>query len=1186
MIKNRVLEYFYNRLVARRYAAQSGLFDKKFYNENYPDVAELGADPILHYLNHGWKEGRDPSKKFSTMAYIERYEDVRICGVNPLIHYLKYGKKEGRLLRAADGIVSSTDLIEMKEKFFYQHLRIVPYYPNPYFTLAPDARISTKIAVHLHLFNVDVAQEIFTLLGNIPEIFDLYLSVSEGAEISEVESRFRAGLSNVGKVIVAAVPNRGGDIAPLIIEFGRMLQEYEVIAHLHTKRTQQRHGGDRFEGMMSGMLGSSGKIVQILRLFESDAKVVYAGLAKLPSSDSGWSNDFDLASKIAKEYFGIELGAFRFIDSPQGSVFWANPAKLANFLNLPLRYEDFSGNSVKTDGALARALERLILVLDADKPGRNYKIRSQHDAAGDPRWYESQLDFSALTRNDVKVLAYYLPQFHPTPENDEWHGAGFTEWHKAATANPLFAGHYQQHVPHPDIDYYSLEDPWHLYTQADMMRKSGVHGMVFYHYWFDGRMILERPAKMLLDRPDIDMPFCFCWANENWTRRWDGNEQEILLGQKYSVEDARKFIEYLIPFFRDPRYLRVGDRPVFFVYRPASMELPQDYVRVWREVCVEAGLAEPYVVATLTRGASSPVAYGMDAGAERVLHDWTDGAVQDVKAELTAYGPINGGVLNYSDVADHYMAQPPAADFEYFRSLVPVWDNTPRYGAEAFVLHRFTTKKFQDWLDFLVRDARERLPEDRRFVLVNAWNEWAEGAHLEPDTTFGYAYLNCVGRSLAGKNFENVEAGAVARLAPSRIRLEIKEEVAKYFKKYSTAARKFSVSLAEALKFANAEIIEGHADALACDFVLEFAHPCLFRADTLATLIKAADRYAEYGICANPINDVDLSCRVQDDALTIPYDARSGMCLLPVGALRKLRGYKLCPQAPCFTFARPAMPYEDLGRADAVSTVVRYHKSGESNLLLNALYSLIVQFSCKVKCWIGMQDLSAEEFSRLSDEIRSLPWEADCQPIIRDYRSEGGVGDLRSVMLNEGIRAVPAGYAAFVDYDDVLYPDAYLYFIRRLAKSDKAVVFGRVYSADISPTGRVLARRFVYNYGASCEDFRQHNHAPLHSFMLDTRKIDFLSIEYFPDMRYMEDYYMTLQIFSPDNADWSSLKLPRFVGDYSHRIGAEGHTLAVDDAQRSALLKSESYMVCERRIAAMREKLKLADDNAAPMQGA
>lgn len=145
---------------------------------------------------------------------------------------------------------------------------------------------------------------------------------------------------------------------------------------------------------------------------------------------------------------------------------------------------------------------------------------------------------------------------------------GVLEWTKVRAANPLFRGHYQQHIPHPDIGYYLLDTPDSLRKQADLMHKSGVYGQVFYHYWFTGKLILDEPAKMLLAHPDIDMPFSFCWANENWTRRWDGNENEILLGQNYSAEDARQFIRYLIPFFQDQRYIQVDNRPVLFVLPP------------------------------------------------------------------------------------------------------------------------------------------------------------------------------------------------------------------------------------------------------------------------------------------------------------------------------------------------------------------------------------------------------------------------------------------------------------------------------------------------------------------------------------------------------------------------------------------------------------------------------------------
>ena len=489
-------------------------------------------------------------------------------------------------------------------------------------------------------------------------------------------------------------------------------------------------------------------------MLEKNAKIVYAeGSAFIPREPTGWAGNYANARDILDKHSAFSITDFPTVEFAEGSMLWARSAALRKFLELPLSYQDFAPEPIAADGTLAHALERLVFILAQNVEGDLIRLH-KGDSAPDYRYFEEAQDFSArLKSTDVKVLAYYLPQFHPIPENDEWHGVGFTEWTKVRAANPLFHGHFQQHIPHPDVGYYLIDDGAVLRRQAADMRRAGVYGQIFYHYWFSGELILEKPARILLENADIDMPFSFCWANENWTRRWDGSENEILLKQNYSADDARSFIRYLIPFFRDTRYIKVDGRPVVFVYRPASIPIMSTYLEIWRKECEAVGIERPYVVATLAAGARDPRDFAVDAGAERVLYDWTDGKVSDMTPDVEAYAPLKGRVFSYERIKDHYTAQPIETAFTCFRSLVPNWDNTARYGARAHLLHGSTPALFQEWLELLIAQTKQALPPDRRFVLVNAWNEWAEGAHLEADTRYGYAYLNAIGRALSSEPY-------------------------------------------------------------------------------------------------------------------------------------------------------------------------------------------------------------------------------------------------------------------------------------------------------------------------------------------------------------------------------------------------------------------------------------------------
>lgn len=1223
--------------------AGTGLFDPAYYRATNPDVAAAGIDPLSHFLRSGWRERRDPSPRFSVAGYIARYEDVRAADANPLVHYLMHGRLEGRcavtaagdlahdpVRRSKPGKVLDLVLAVARNPRFAASLvresrqvglrraaalawqamatprhtvpvggvampdrdarlidtfRIVPYHLNPHLQQDPPIP-PLRLAVHLHLFYEDMVEQCIGYLRNIPTRFDLFVSVPEGRDTAALAQRLSAALPEAGAVQVEAVPNRGRDIAPFIVQFGQRLLDYDAVAHFHTKKSPHKSSlSTWFEEVMGTLCGSRSGVAQILDLLGRDAKTVYPAGNKTPVVDTGWSDNREIAAGLLAAQGLGSLAELPLVEFPQGTMFWAHTASLSRLLRLPIGFDDFPAEPIPPDGTLAHALERLVLVLGMAEPGRNYRLEVPGLSRENAPFLEARHDFSGMIVHDtIKVLAYYLPQFHPTPENSAWHGEGFTEWYKVRGANPLFQGHYQQHVPHPDVGYYHLDSSAPLKRQAEMMRAAGIHGMIFYHYWFSGRLILEKPAQMLLADPDVAMPFCFCWANENWTRRWDGNEQEILLGQVYSAEDAAAFIRYLIPFFRDDRYIKVDGRPVLMVYRPSSIPAEHDYVGIWRRECEAAGVPAPYVVAVLTRGATSPRDHGMDAGAERVLHDWLGLAARDIRGELRPYWPVNGSVLDYRDVADHYMRNAPARDFPLFRSLVPVWDNTARYGTEAFLVHNFTTEAMQRWVEHLIEDAERNLPADRRFVIVNAWNEWAEGAHLEPDMRFGYGYLNAVGRALSGRRF-----GALDYIAPPQglsVALVFGEAAEARLRYDPEARRKFVRCLALSPVLARNTLLVGdeglardlRAAGLPCEsgrpavatHTLRFADLFLFPGRSIERLMQMALRHPGHAVCASPVNDPAFHHDPAAPAgqIPFPYMGRTGLEFGPAG---DVLGYKICAEAPCF---RMGGRHEGAA-APRVSTVMRYHGRGDRRLLVNALLSLLAQSGCRVRPCIGVQDLPEPAASDLLREIEALPWAEDCRPLVRVFHGTPDCPDQRSAMLNEMLRAAGPDRVGFLDYDDLLFPHAYPSLLERLEATGAQVAFGRVYSTTVDPaTGFVIRRERTYDYGRSLDDFLTNNCAPVHSFLLDMRELDANALEYFQDMKFMEDYYLTLQLFTKAKVDWASLGLGNFIGDYVHMVGGDANTLAVADAEkRRAQLTSPDYRLSELRIAELKRRV-------------
>ena len=349
----------------------------------------------------------------------------------------------------------------------------------------------------------------------------------------------------------------------------------------------------------------------------------------------------------------------------------------------------------------------------------------------------------------VRAIAMYLPQFHRIPENDLWWGDGFTEWTNVRRGRPMYRGHEQPHVPHADIGYYDLDDSAVLERQADMARRHGIHGFCFYYYWFNGRRLLEKPLDRLLAQGRPDFPFCICWANENWTRAWDGLDDEVLVAQKHGEDDDRRFILDLIPVLRDPRYIRVEGRPLVIVYRVNKLANPAKTAEVWRRLCREAGVGEIHLCSVWSLDHDDPRRYGFDSAMQfpPLMIPCDNLATEDAWCPETDPG-FQGAILDYRAAVNACMKDLPNA-FPVYRGVMPSWDNTARRMERGTSWINSSPEAYGQWLrDAISLTCRDQ-PPDRRLIFINAWNEWAEGAHLEPDTRHGYRYLEETARALA-----------------------------------------------------------------------------------------------------------------------------------------------------------------------------------------------------------------------------------------------------------------------------------------------------------------------------------------------------------------------------------------------------------------------------------------------------
>ncbi len=348
-----------------------------------------------------------------------------------------------------------------------------------------------------------------------------------------------------------------------------------------------------------------------------------------------------------------------------------------------------------------------------------------------------------------KVLAFYLPQFHPFPENDQWWGKGFTEWTNVSKATPQFVGHYQPRLP-GELGFYDLRLPEVLRAQAELARRAGVDAFCFHYYWFEGKRLLERPLDSFVADSEIDLPFALCWANENWTRRWDGDETDILMAQNHSPEDDLALFDDLARYMRSARYVRVGNKPLLIVYRPDILPNAGATLKRWRQRARDTGLGELFILCTNAFGFSAYQASGFDGLVEFPPHTLIEGEITFSVERLNP--DYAGRVYDYDiTVRGRIAALEHRQDARVYPGIMPSWDNEARKPGLSNVFHGATPQRFHDWATAALACTTRLAPPDERLVFVNAWNEWGEGTYLEPDRWFGHASAQALRSAVANQ---------------------------------------------------------------------------------------------------------------------------------------------------------------------------------------------------------------------------------------------------------------------------------------------------------------------------------------------------------------------------------------------------------------------------------------------------
>lgn len=778
------LEHYLSRPVSERRRA-SAHFDPDFYLATYPDVDSAQVDPLVHYVTNGHAEHRRPAVGFDADAFLLTHPETIGSRRSPYEQWIAVGApnlptvttggisgpsgastvkaQSGAPAHVSQGLFTelannARDTGDNYDYFAYHAVaadlererreRISAFQPTPIkmisvniknlaaeadslsFTLPVAPKISVVIPVYNNLKYTLECLKSMEAAGGLDDVEILIMDDASTDKTAEVLStlagvRYVRNEPNLGFIRSC---NRGVDLAT-----GQI-----VIFLNNDVQVQNNWLSPLVEALDNPQVGAAAPMLLFPngRLQEAGARINLDGSAQL----IGLFDDPDLP----------RYNYPRFVDYASGACLAVRRddfVALGGFdqLFVPAYCEDADlCYRIQAGGkrVLYASASRIVhhLSITSQTMGDDFKTRQ---AFRNQQRFIDRWSASLNERNRVKVIAFYLPQFHAIPENDRWWGLGFTEWTNVTRALPNFEGHYQPHRA-GELGHYDLTHPSTMTRQAQLAREYGVDGFCFYYYSFSGERVMERPLEQILANPDWDFPFCICWANENWTRTWDGQEKSVLLSQRYSDQDLNDLIQDAMRHMRHPAYIRIDGRPLFIVYRPGLIPNIAAVGERWRQACRDAGVGEIYL--SFVENFENALTYPDPAkiGFDATIEFPPAGMAAEIAPPGPVYNPDYAGtVCDYHEVVRKY-AREPVPGHTRFRGAMPSWDNTARRQDVSYVFQNASPGAFQAWLEKLFDETRAQNFGDERLVFINAWNEWAEGAHLEPDERFGRGWLEAV----------------------------------------------------------------------------------------------------------------------------------------------------------------------------------------------------------------------------------------------------------------------------------------------------------------------------------------------------------------------------------------------------------------------------------------------------------
>jgi SAM-dependent methyltransferase len=695
-------------------SAREPLFDAEYYLRTYPDVAAAGVDPYEHYIHNGAAEGRDPQALFDTSYYLERYTDVAASRANPLRHYAEIGAAEGRdphPLFATRYYASQAQLAESGENallHYCKHGFKAGLSPHPLF----DVR-----------FFLEQCPEV-AARGDNPVLDFL---TRHGAAAPQPHILFDTGYYLNTNPDIAAAP-----INPFLhyLLYGWLEnRDPHILFNTRFYRTQYDDAAEGICSLYHYVIVGSRLGLRPHLWFDGEFYLrMHPEVAE--SGESALAHYLRLGFRLNYDPSAC-FNTKEYLEKHAGSI----PPGMS-----PLEHACESGDC--TD--IARMIRENVLHPLIHERAAEMSVETPDQAPELP----------------VKLVAFYLPQYHSVPENDLWWGKGFTDWRNVARATPLFDGHCQPRIP-ADLGYYDLRLPEILEQQAELAKEYGIHGFCFYYYWFDGHRLLERPLEQMLARRSPSFPFCICWANETWSRRWDGCPGDTLIEQRYSEDFAERFIRDVMGILTNQDYIQVAGAPLLLVYRIDEIHDIRSVTDCWRRVFrQETGLD---LHLTIVEG--KPIPDHRSVGFDSIVEFAPQLRSSILKPERTPglCSDFAGRIEDYRAVVRGSLLKGPA-DCARYRCVMPGWDNTARQGLRARIMINDGPDAYETWLRSAVALSMAESGKQTPMVFIFAWNEWAEGAYLEPDHRYGRGFLQATRNALCQglSDFYKIAGGGVS----------------------------------------------------------------------------------------------------------------------------------------------------------------------------------------------------------------------------------------------------------------------------------------------------------------------------------------------------------------------------------------------------------------------------------------